>query len=45
MDQADCDPMFELPDQEAFTLHQVKAFLRAFAAFKGFQSGVTLDQI
>ena len=37
---------YELSDQEAHTLHQVKAHdVRAFAASKAFQSGVSLDQI
>ena len=37
---------YELSDQEALTLHQVKAHdVRAFAASKAFQSGVSLDQI
>ena len=37
---------YELADQEAHTLHQVKAHgVRAFAAFKAFQSGVFLEQI
>ena len=37
---------YELSDQEALTLHQVKAHdVRAFAAFKAFQSGVSLEQI
>ena len=37
---------YELSDQEAFTLHQVKAHdVRAFAASKAFQSGVSLEQI
>ena len=45
MDQADCDPMSD-SDQEAHTLHQVKAHdVRAFAASKAFQSRVSLDQI
>ena len=36
----------ELSDQEALTLHQVKAHVvRAFAASKAFQSGVSLEQI
>ena len=35
---------YELSDQEAFTLHQVKAHdVRAFAASKAFQSRVSLD--
>ena len=39
-----CDPM--LWAQEAHTLHQVKAHdVRAFAASKAFQSGVSLEQI
>ena len=37
---------YELSDQQAFTLHQVKAHdVRAFAASKAFQSGISLDQI
>ena len=37
---------YELSDQEALTLHQVKAHdVRAFAACKAFQSGVSLEQI
>ena len=37
---------YELSDQEAHTLHQVKVHdIRAFAAFKTFQSGVSLQQI
>ena len=37
---------YELSDQEALFLHQVKAHdVRAFAASKAFQSGVSLDQI
>ena len=37
---------YELSDQEALTLHQVKAHdVRAFAASKGFQLGVSLEQI
>ena len=37
---------YELSDQEALTLHQVKAHdVRAFAASKAFQSGISLDQI
>ena len=37
---------YELSDQQALTLHQVKAHdVRAFAASKAFQSGVSLDQI
>ena len=37
---------YELADQEAHTLHQVKAHdVRAFAASKAFQSGVSLEQI
>ena len=39
-------PCYELSDQEAHTLHQVKAHdVRAFAASKAFQSGVSLEQI
>ena len=37
---------YELSDQEALMLHQVKAHdVRAFAASKAFQSGVSLEQI
>ena len=37
---------YELSDQEALTLHQVKAHdVRAFAVSKAFQSGVSLEQI
>ena len=37
---------YELSDQEALTLHQVKPHdVRAFAASKAFQSGVSLEQI
>ena len=37
---------YELSDQETHTLHQIKAHdVRAFAASKAFQSGVSLDQI
>ena len=37
---------YELSDQKAHTLHQVKAHdVRAFAASKAFQSGVSLEQI
>ena len=37
---------YELSDQESLTLHQVKAHdVRAFAASKAFQSGISLDQI
>ena len=37
---------YELSDQEAHSLHQVKAHdVRAFAASKAFQSGVSLEQI
>ena len=37
---------YELSDQEAHTLHQVKAHdVRAFAASKALQSGVSLEQI
>ena len=37
---------YELSDQEAHTLHQVKACdVRVFAASKAFQSGVSLEQI
>ena len=37
---------YELSDQEALTLHQVKAHdVRAFAASKAFQLGVLLEQI
>ena len=39
-------PCYELSDQEALTLHQVKAHdVRAFAASKAVQSGVSLEQI
>ena len=35
---------YDLSDQEALTLHQVKAHdIRAFAASKVFKSGVSLD--
>ena len=37
---------YELSDQESLTLHQVKAHdVRAFAASKAFQSGISLEQI
>ena len=37
---------YELSDQEALPLHQVKSHgVRAFAASKAFQSGISLDQI
>ena len=37
---------YEFSDQEALSLHQVKAHgVRAFAASKAFQSGISLDQI
>ena len=37
---------YELSDQEALSLHQIKAHdVRAFAASKAFQSGVSLEQI
>ena len=37
---------YEVSDQEALTLHQVKAHdVRAFAASKAFQGGISLDQI
>ena len=37
---------YELSDQEAHTLHQVKTHdVRAFSASKAFQSGVSLDPI
>ena len=37
---------YELSDQQALTLHQVKAHdVRSFAASKAFQSGISLDQI
>ena len=37
---------YELSDQEALGLHQVKTHdIRAFAASKAFQSGVSLEQI
>ena len=46
MDEADCDPMFELSDQEVLALHQVKAHdVRVFATSKAFQSGVSLEQL
>ena len=36
---------YELSDQEALTLHQVKAYhIRAFAASKAFQSGVSFEK-
>ena len=36
---------YEFSDQQALTLHQVKAHdIRAFAASKAFQSGVSLEQ-
>ena len=35
---------YELSDLEALTLHQVEAHdVRAFAAFKAFQSGISLE--
>ena len=37
---------YELSNQEALTLHQVKAHdVRAFAVYKAFQPGVSLEQI
>ena len=37
---------YELSDEEALSLHQVKAHdVRAFAASKAFQSGISLDKI
>ena len=37
---------YELSDQEAQTLHQVRAHdVRAFAASRDFQGGISLDQI
>ena len=37
---------YELSDQEALSLHQVKAHdVRAFAASKAFQSGISLEQV
>ena len=37
---------YEMSDQEALTLHQVKAHdVRAFAASKAFQGGISLEQI
>ena len=37
---------YELSDQEAYTLHHVKAHgVRAFAVSKAFQSGISLEQI
>ena len=36
---------YELSDQEAHILHQVKAHVRAFAASKAFKSGISLQQI
>ena len=36
---------YEFSDQEALTLHHVKAHVRAFAASKAFQSGVSLEPI
>ena len=37
---------YELSDQESLTLHQVKVHdVRAFAASKAFQGGISLDQI
>ena len=37
---------YELSDQQALSLHQVKAHdVRAFAASKAFQSGISLEQI
>ena len=36
---------YELSDQEVHLLHQVKTHVRAFAASKAFQSGISLEQI
>ena len=37
---------YDLSDQDSLTLHQVKAHdVRAFAASKAFQGGISLDQI
>ena len=45
MDQATVILCYELSDQQALALHQVKAHdVRAFAASKAFQSGVSLEQ-
>ena len=45
MDQATVILSYELSDQQAVTLHQVKAHdVRAFSAAKAFQSGVSLEQ-
>ena len=39
-------PCYELSNQEAFTLYQVKAHdTRAFAALKAFQLGVSLEEL
>ena len=46
MNQADCDPVYELSNQEAFNLHQVKAHeMKTFAASNSLQSGVSLEQV
>ena len=46
MDQQTVILCYELSDQEDLTLDQVKAHdVRAFAASKAFQSGVSLEQI
>ena len=46
MDQADCDLCYDLSDQEAVTLHVVKAHdVKAFAASKAFQSAVSLEHL
>ena len=45
MDQTTMILCYELSDQQALTLHQVKAHdIRDFAASKAFQSGVSLEQ-
>ena len=36
---------YPLSDEEVQNLHQVRAHVRAFAASKAFQGGVSLDQI
>ena len=45
MDQQTVILCYELSDQEALTLHQAKAHVRALTASKAFQSGVSLEQI
>ena len=46
MGQADCDVCYGLSGQEALSLHQVKTNdVRAFAASKAFQLGVSLEQL